>query len=35
MVTLNRCFLMPFMHVDNFCSLLCFGYVLDVVLDYK
>jgi hypothetical protein len=27
--------LMPFMPVNNFCSLLYFGYVLDVVLDSK
>jgi hypothetical protein len=27
--------LMPFMSANNFCSLLCFSYVLDVVLDSK
>jgi hypothetical protein len=27
--------LMPFMPVNNFCHLLYFGYVLDVVLDSK
>jgi hypothetical protein len=27
--------LMPFMPANNFCNFLCFGYVLDVVLDSK
>jgi hypothetical protein len=27
--------LMPFMSINNFCSFLYFGYVLDVVLDSK
>jgi hypothetical protein len=27
--------LMPFMSVNNFCSLLYFIYILDVVLDFK
>jgi hypothetical protein len=25
--------LMPFMPTNNFCNFLCFGYVLNVVLD--